>query len=52
MKGYVKLMQRLKIAHSFLQSVLNIQLSKNVSKPTSKNGERGRFNPSLLTESF
>ena len=29
-----------------------VVLSKNLSKPTSKNGEMGRFNPSLLAESF
>ena len=31
--------------------VLNIAV-KSFSKPTSKNGEMGRFNPSLLIESF
>ena len=64
-KGPVKLMQRMKIAHSFLQSESNlfhfiiltlpmwfyIWLSKNFSK-TSKNGEIGCFNWSLLIESF
>ena len=65
-KGPVKLIQRVKIAHLFLWSVLNlfhfiilslptqfcIWLSKNFSKPPSKNGEIGRFNRSLLIESF
>ena len=65
-KGPLKLMQRVKIAHSFLQSVLNlfhfiilslpiwfyISLSKNFSKPTSKDREIGRFDRSLLMESF
>ena len=55
-----------KIAHSFLQSVSNQfhviilslpmyfykWLSKNFSKPTSKNGDIRHFNRSLLTESF
>ena len=60
-KGPVKLMQHVKIAHSFLQFVshqfklayvvLNIAV-KNFLKPTSKNVEMGRFNPSLLAESF
>ena len=59
----MKLMQRVKIAHSFLQFVSNqfhviilslpilfyISLSMNFLKPTSKNGEIGR---SLLIESF
>ena len=59
-KGSVKLIEQVKIAHSFLQSVLNqfhfiilslplyfcIWLSKNFSKPTSKNGKTSRFNPS------
>ena len=62
----MKLMQWVKIAHSFLQSVLNlfhfsilslptsfyICLSKNSSKPVSKNGEIGRLIRSLLIESF
>ena len=66
MKGPVKLIKRVKIAHSFLQSVsnqfhviiLNLPiefykwLSKNFSKTTFKNGEIGRFNRSLLIESF
>ena len=57
-KRPVKLMQRVKIDHSFLQSVSNlfhfivlslpmqfyIWLSKNFSEPTSKNGEIDRFN--------
>ena len=65
-KGPVKLIKRVKIAHSFLQSVSNQfhviilslpmlfykWLSKNFLKPTSKNGEIDRFNLSLLTESF
>ena len=56
--GPVKLIQRVKIAHSFLQPELNlfhfiilsltsiqfhIWLSKNFLKPTSKNGEIGHF---------
>ena len=65
-KGPVKLIQRVKIAHSFLQSALNlfhfiilslpisiyIELSKNFLKPNSKNGEIGPFNGSLLIESL
>ena len=65
-KGPVKLKQRVQIAHSFLRSssnqfhviILSLSMkfyklmSKNFSKPTSKNGEIGRFNRSLLTESF
>ena len=63
-KGPVKLIKWVKIAHSFLQSVSNQfhitilslpmykWLSKNFSKTTSKNGEIGRFNRSLLNESF
>ena len=65
-KGPVKLTQQVKIAHSFLPTVSNqfhviilrlpMQfykwLSKNFSKPTSKNGEIGRFNLSSLIESF
>ena len=65
-KGPVKLMQLVKIAHSFLQSVSNLfhfiilslpvkfytWLSKNFSKPTSKNGEICHFNWALLIESF
>ena len=57
-KGPVKLIKRVKIAHSFLQSVLNQfhviilslpikfykSLSKKFSKPTSKNGDMGHFN--------
>ena len=56
-KGPVKLIQRVKIAHSFLQSVnlfhfivlslpmeLSIWLSENFSEHTSENGEIGRFN--------
>ena len=56
-RGPVKLIQQVKITHSFLQSVSNlfyfivlslatlfyIWLSKNFSKPTSKNGEIGRL---------
>ena len=65
-KGPVELIKRVKIAHSFLQSVSNQfhviilglplkfykWLSKNFSKTTSKNEEIGRFNRSLLIESF
>ena len=65
-KGSVKLMQRVKIAHSFLQSVSNLSLfiisslpmefyiwlSKKFLKLTSKNGAIGRFNQSLLIELF
>ena len=65
-KEPVKLIHRVKIAHSFLHSVSNlfhfiilslpiyfyIWLSKKFSKPTSKNGEIGSFNRSLLIESF
>ena len=65
-KGPVRLMQGVKIADSFLQSVPNlfrfiilslpiwfyIWLSNNFSNPTSKNGETGRFHRSLLKESF
>ena len=57
-KGPVKLIKRVKIAHSFLQFVSNqfhviilslpMQfykwLSNNFSKPTSKNGDIGHFN--------
>ena len=57
-KGPVKLIKQVKIAHSILQSVSNqfhfiililpMQfhkwLSKNFSKPTSKNGDIGHFN--------
>ena len=64
--GPVKLIKRVKIAHSFLQSVSNQFyaislslpvwfykcLSKNFSKHTSKNEEIDCFNLSLLTESF
>ena len=56
-KGSVKLIQRVKIGHSFLQPISNlfhyiilglplwfyIWLSKNFSKCTSKNGEMGHF---------
>ena len=56
-EGPVKLIKRVKIAHSFLQSVsdqfhviiLSLPmyfykwLSKNFSKPTSKNGDMDRF---------
>ena len=56
-RGVVKLIQRLKIAHSFLQSASNlfyfiilnlsmqfyIWLSKNISRPTSKIGEIGHL---------
>ena len=66
MEGPVKLIKRVKIAHSFLQSVSNQfhvvilslpmlfykWLSKNFSKTTSKNGEKGRFNLSLLIQLF
>ena len=66
-KGPVKLMQRVKIARSFLQSVSNqfhvgyhvklayviLQMAvKEFLKPTSKNGEIGCFNRSLLMEAF
>ena len=65
-KGHVKLMQRVKIAHSFLHSVSNQfhiiilslpvllckWLSNNFSKLTFKNGEIGCFNRSLLIEPF
>ena len=55
-----KLMQQVKIAHSFLESVsnqfhviiLSLPLSKNFSKLISKNGEISRFDWSLLMESF
>ena len=64
-KGPVKLMQREKIALSYLQSLSNmfhfvilglpiwfyIRLSKDFSKLTSKNGEIDRFHRSLLIES-
>ena len=62
-KGPVKLIERVKIAHSFLVCVksvpgyhcklayLILQI-KNFSKPNSKNGEIGRFNRFLLKESF
>ena len=57
-KGPVKPIKQVKIAHSFLQSVSNQfhviilslpmyfykWLSKNFLKPTSKNGDIGRFN--------
>ena len=54
-KGPVKLIKPVKIAHSFSQSVsdqfhviiLSLSmnwLSKNVSKPNSKNGDMGHFN--------
>ena len=65
-KRLVKLMQQVKIAHSFLQSVSNQfrviifslpmsfykWLSKNFLKPTSIKGEIDRFNQSLFIESF
>ena len=65
-KGPIKLIKRVKIAHSFVQYVSNQfhiiilslfmlfykWLSKNFSKTTSKNGEIGRSNRSLLIESF
>ena len=65
-KGPVKLIKRVKIALSFLQSVsdqfhiiiLSFPMyfykwvSKNFSKPTSINGETCRFNRSVLKESF
>ena len=65
-KGPVKLIKRVKIAYSFLQSVssqfhviilsLTMQfykwLSKNFSKTTSKNGKIGHFNRSLFIEPF
>ena len=51
-KGSVqKLIQQVKIAHSFHFIILSLLmqfygwLSKNVLKPTSKNGEKRRFNP-------
>ena len=57
-KGPVKLIKRVKITHSFLQSVSNQfhgiilslpmefykWVSKNLLKPTSKNGDIGHFN--------
>ena len=65
-KGPVKLIKRVKIAHSFLRSVSNQfhviilslpmyfykWLSKIFLKTTSKNGEMSRFNRSLLIQSF
>ena len=66
-KGPVKLMKRVKIAHSFFQSVSNLfhfiilsllayvvlhVAAKEFSKPTSENGEICRFNRSLLMESI
>ena len=58
-------MQRVKIAHSFLQSVKSVphyhfklayvvlQMAvKEFFETCSKNGEIGRFNRSLLIESF
>ena len=58
-------MQRVKIAYLYLQSVKSVpsyhfklayvvlQMAvKEFSKPTSKNGEIGHFNQSLLIESF
>ena len=61
-KGPVKLILRVKIAHSFSQSVSNlfhfiilslyIWVSKDSSEPTSKNGEIGRFNRSSLIEAI
>ena len=68
-KGPVKLIQRVKTAQSFLQSVSNLFHSIILSLPicnvvlhygcqrifsklTSKNGEIGRFNRSLLIDSF
>ena len=63
-KGPVKLMQRVKITHSFLVCVESVPLhyfklvyvvlhmaARNFSKHTSIN-ETGCFNWSLLTESF
>ena len=64
--GHVNLIYRMKVAYSFLQFVSNQfhfiilslsmwfykWLSKNFSKPASKNGEIGRFNRPLLMESF
>ena len=61
-KGPVKLMQKVEIAHSFLQSVSNqfhviilslpvyfcTSLSKNFSKRTAENGEIGSFNRFFL----
>ena len=61
---FVKLIQRVKIVHLFLQFALNLfhfiilsflvlhMAVKNFLKPTSKNGEIGRFNRSLLVEPF
>ena len=65
-EGPVKLIQRVKIAHLFLQSVSKlfhfiilslhtlfyIWLSKNSLKRTSKNGGIGLFNRSFLVELF
>ena len=65
-EGPVKLMQKVEITHSFLQSVSNqfhviilclpmyfcTSLSKNFSKPTAENGEIGSFNRFLLIEPF
>ena len=50
-KGPVKLMKRVKIAHSFFQSAVSNVAAKEFSKPTSENGEICRFNWSLLMES-
>ena len=65
-KGPVKLIKRVKIAHSLSDFVSNQfhfiiltlpmlfykWLLKNFSKPTSENGEIGSFNRSLLIDSF
>ena len=66
LKGPVKLIKRVKIAHSFLQSLSNQfhviilslpmlffkWLSNKFSKTTSKIGEIGRFKRALLIESI
>ena len=60
-KGHFKLIKRVKIAHSFLQSgsdqfhvmILSLPmyfykwLSKNFSKPTSKNGDMGHWKAAI-----
>ena len=59
----MKLMQRVKIAHSILQSVSNLfhliilsllvhMTVKEFFETTSKNGDIGHFNRSLLIEAF
>ena len=63
-KGPVKLIKRVKIAHSFLVFVKSVpryhfklayvilQMAVKELKPTSKNRETGRFYRFLLIESF